>query len=483
MTKVSNRRFPTGRQVLALCLLVCVLGSIGLVLRRLTASEPDTQGVFKLRAVSVFNQGDEHFLRGQWVRCQDQPFAEVKAHPSFASKAPVYGSVRFADKPNETNSANVFYFAVDESRGTGKGYDRLYLDANQDLDLRDDPVAQRQQRPPVSAAQGIHMAGVKDQAVFDFLKLNLSAEDRSSNTVEIMARLIVAGDDKKTYKHMTFVRTRLYEGTIRVAGESFKARLGNDFAITPGLDSPIAALALSPKRRSSERAFDWWGGDRLMAVHKIHGRYFTFAATPAGDQLTVRPYEGDLGTFAIGPGERALTNMSVSGSFDAVNRTVPVGGDIEDGRPKPAPKCQLPAGNYFPELLDIHFGRLKIEMSQNYHSEGKRINREGRPAVYGIDIRKDKPFVMDFSNPPTVMFTSPTNSQRIKPGDTVMVSAVLVDPKLDIMIRRLDDTSRKQTKGTDGKPLGYERNLSLDPKVIVTRANGQKVAEGVMPFG
>ena len=220
-----------------------------------------------------------------------------------------------------------------------------------------------------------------------------------------------------------------------------------------------------------------------MAVHKIHGRCFTFAATPAGDQLTVRPYVGDLGTFAIGPGERALTNMSVSGSFDAVNRTVPVGGDIEDGRPKPAPKCQLPVGNYFPELLDIHFSRLKIEMSQNYHSEGKRINREGRPAVYGINIRKDKPFVMDFSNPPTVMFTSPTNSQRIKPGDTVMVSAVLVDPKLDIMIRHLEDTSRKQTKGTDGKPLGYERNLSLDPKVIVTRANGQKVAEGVMPFG
>lgn len=81
------------------------------------------------------------------------------------------------------------------------------------------------------------------------------------------------------------------------------------------------------------------------------------------------------------------------------------------------------------------------------------------------------------------MFTSPTNSQRIKLGDTVMVSAVLVDPKLDVMIRGLDDTSRKQTKGADGKPLGYERDLSLDPRVVVTRANGQKVAEGVMPFG
>jgi hypothetical protein len=51
------------------------------------------------------------------------------------------------------------------------------------------------------------------------------------------------------------------------------------------------------------------------------------------------------------------------------------------------------------------------------------------------------------------------------------------------MIRGLDDTSRKQTKDADGKPLGYTRNLPLDPTVIITRAGGEKVAEGVMPFG
>jgi hypothetical protein len=58
-----------------------------------------------------------------------------------------------------------------------------------------------------------------------------------------------------------------------------------------------------------------------------------------------------------------------------------------------------------------------------------------------------------------------------------------VDPKLDIMIRNLDDTSHKVTQDAAGKALGYERNLSLDPQVIITRANGEKVAEGVMPFG
>jgi hypothetical protein len=98
-------------------------------------------------------------------------------------------------------------------------------------------------------------------------------------------------------------------------------------------------------------------------------------------------------------------------------------------------------------------------------------------------VRKDKPFVMDFSNQPEVMFTSPAKAQRVRLGEELEVKAVLIDPKLDIMIRGLEDTTRKQTQTPDGRPLNYQRNLSLDPKVLITRTNGEKVAEGVMPFG
>jgi hypothetical protein len=277
---------------------------------------------------------------------------------------------------------------------------------------------------------------------------------------------------------MFFVRTHLFEGDIKVGGQKFKATLGNDYIITPSLDFPSAALVLSQGGNS----FDWWGGDRISAIHKLDGRFFRFSASPDG-QLTVRPYSGELGTFEIGPGTRTLTNFSVTGSFAARDCAVPVGGNIKNGRPLEVGRCQLPAGDYLPEFLTLQFGRLRIRLSQNYHSEGKRQSREGRPPVYGITIRKDRPYVLDFSNKPEVMFTSPTKDQRVKAGDELSVMAVLVDPKLDVMIRGLDDTSRKQTKDADGKPLGYERNVSLDPKVTITRANGEKVAEGVMPFG
>jgi len=128
-------------------------------------------------------------------------------------------------------------------------------------------------------------------------------------------------------------------------------------------------------------------------------------------------------------------------------------------------------------------GRLEVSIMQKSHSDGKPRDRAGRPPVYGIQIRKDKPFVLDFSNKPDVMFASPARDQRVKLGDTLEVKAVLIDPQLDLMIQRLNDTTRKQTKTPDGKPLGYERDWSLDPTVLITRANGEKVAEGVMPFG
>jgi hypothetical protein len=473
-----NNRLPTGKFKLILGLLAGGLIAIGLTFQILGTGENNHNGTYKLREVAVFDAGKNNFLRGQMCRCQDKPFPEVKNYPAFTSQAPVFGSIRFGGRPDDTNSGVLFYFAVDESRGTGKGYDRLYFDGNRDLDLRNDPVAKPQQPPPDHGYKP-NFSSIKAVAAFDFLKVNLGTNGGSPNPVEIMPRLLLTGDDKQTYRFMFFVRTHFFEGDIKVAGEKFHILLGNDYVISPSFDFPGTALVLS----QGNNTFGWWGGDRMSARHKVNGRFYRFSASPSGDELTVHPYQGDLGTFEVGPGNRTLTNLSASGSFDGRDGAVPVGGDIKDGDPVKVSRCQVPVGDYLPEYLRVQFGRLGIGLSQNYHSEGKRQSRDGRPNVYGITIRKDRPCVLDFSNQPDVMFTSPTNHQRVKPGDTLMVAAVLVDPKLDIMIRALTDTSRKQTKDAEGKALGYERNLSLDPTVIITRANGEKVAEGVMPFG
>ena len=55
------------------------------------------------------------------------------------------------------------------------------------------------------------------------------------------------------------------------------------------------------------------------------------------------------------------------------------------------------------------------------------------------------------------------------------------------MIRGLNDTSQKvekEYKDNDGNVISTATvDKSLDPKVVIKRAGGEVVAEGVMPFG
>jgi hypothetical protein len=125
------------------CIITPLLGAmLGLSLgASLFAADEGDKGItVKLREVSVFGSGKDDFLRGQRCPCQDKPFSEVKHYPEFTSKVPIFGLVRVDRQPDDTNAGALYYFAVDESRGTGKGYDRFYFDANRDLDLRNDTV-------------------------------------------------------------------------------------------------------------------------------------------------------------------------------------------------------------------------------------------------------------------------------------------------------------------------------------------------------
>ncbi len=445
------------------------LATMGMAAGNDPAAASGQDSTFKLHEVSVFDVSKDDaskgsFLRGQISRCQTEPFAEVRHYPAFVSKTPVFGSVKFGGRGEDTNSAATYYFAVDESGGTGKGYDRLYFDANRDLDLGNDPVLNLQRTAPDHGYKP-NFSGIKSVTCFDFLNLDAPASGAGAARVQVMPRLLLTGDDTSTYRFLFFVRTHFYEGDIKIAGENFHACLGDDYVLAPDLNAAGTALKLEAPGKS----FDWWGGDRITAMHKLNGHYYSFSASPDGT-LTVHPYTGELGVFEVGAGGRALTNFSVTGSLDGRKGGVAVGGDLKHGLQVESPSCEIPVGDYLPDFLTVQYGHLRIQLSQNYHSEGKRQSREDRPSVFGFTVRKDQPYALDFGNPPAVMFTSPTNTQRIKRGQEIMVAAVLIDPKLDFMIRHVDDTAQKQ-------------NLSLDPHVIITRTNGEKVAEGVMPFG
>ncbi len=462
------RPFPRRRATFATA--VCVTLALTM-LPRLRGASPPGERVFTLREVSAFEAGESEFVRGQSGETQTNKYTEVKGYPQFTSSKPIYGLVKLGVDYRVRDSGTTYYFAIDESKGTGKGYDRFYFDANHDLDLRNDTVVKPLENPPSGAR--LNYSSVKEQVIFQYLSIGFGSA--TSKPIEIMPRLMRTVYDETTYDQVSFVRTHLYAGQVRLGSKEYNARLGNKYIITDRMNQPGVALALdSPGNPSSSM---WWGSDSLGAIHKVDGVFYTCSASASGDKLTVRPYDGELGTLEIGPGKRSIDKLSLRGSLSGTNTAVAVGGETKDGWPQSARTCQVPVGDYLPNSLNLEYGRLQIFVSDNYHSDGKPRER-GAP-VYGVKVRKDKPFVLDFSNLPQVLFASPAKGITLKPGDTLEVKAVLIDPVLDIMIRELSDTTRKarpdQTRSRNA--------LSLDPTVTVKRSNGDKVAEGIMPFG
>jgi hypothetical protein len=279
-----------------------------------------------------------------------------------------------------------------------------------------------------------------------------------------------------------FIAARVHTGTFEIGGQSYEAMIGHQYSIQGSLDQPSTTLILTP--RGDEPAF-WWDGDLLSSTHRLGDRCYRFACTSGGDKLFVRPYDGPLGTFEAGAGGRKVEKLQMRGSLRSKDSAVAVGEGLEHGWPKAARQCKVPAGDYYPAMLHVEMGDLQIAVSNNYHTnaQGQR-SLNGR--VHGIAIRADKPYILDFSNKPAVIFEEPKATQRLLRGTDIRVKAVLIDPVLDIMIRGLTIAGLTKTetiKTANGQERTISRPLSLDPRVTIKRANGEIVAEGVMPFG
>jgi hypothetical protein len=512
--------------------------------------EPEKEATFELREVGVFELARRpgtntySLARGQYVECQTEPDPKVRAYPKLKSEHPLYGKVKFGAAGGNAPPAVEYHFVIDESgepppepkraglkpgdgtpgaakpatagsllktlvsslsgetssgtarpaaqpRKTPITYDRLYFDANRDLDLTNDPVLLPMQAPPAGATF-FTSASVKQTVIYDYLAIPFDyGPGLGTRPFRLLPRLMISRTDEgRQYASLFFVATVARQGRIRIGSQRYDVVLGQPYRITGRFDVPGTAMLLAPLP-FFRQAENWWGSDEVAAIRRVDGRYYTSSVTPLGDKLTVNLYQGDLGTLRLGPGKRHLARLSMYGSLHSPAAAVAVSDPAGAGRrdAKPVTEFRLPVGDYVPAFLTVEYGRLHIGLSENYHSDGHPrdpAKTTERSAYAFFKIRKDRPFVLDFSHQPKVLFASPAPDQTLKPGDTLRVAAVLTDPELDIMIRHLDDTSRKQDVTYElpgGKKQSYQRSVSLDPAVTITNSSGKRVAEGKLPFG
>jgi hypothetical protein len=416
---------------------------------------PEAGRTFTLHEVSVFDSRERppESLFGQIIVCREAPDANVLAYPAFQSDHPLHAQAPFPAPGEGRDKIIIYQLALDESGGTGRGYDRLYFDLNHDGDLTNDRIRVSREDPMKASAQ---RRSSQTSVCFETVAVPLPFGLQDSRPVELLPRLVLWTNGPK---FVGLLATKARQGVVQIGDRNSLVWLSHGVTVVGWFDHPQTTLYLAPVEKNLQPRS--WNGAWLMATQKIDGTFYRFSATPAGDKLTVHPYTGPLGTLQARLAGKTVQRILVTGSLLAPTTTVPVaisisGGDFSD----PGGFCKLPVGDYRINYLDAQFDGLSfiVGASRGPDDESK--------AEYGIAIRADRPFVLDFAGKPQVRFTAPPQERRIKPGQEVLIQALLVDPSLGILFRRI---------GREG--------VIWDPQVTITRAGGEIVARGEMPFG
>lgn len=466
------------------------------------------QSTFKMEEISIFDQkqGDD----GNIARMSNlavtglgaTPAKEVKAYPQFNSKKPLYGTLVLNKDPEKPGEAVERCFVLDQSPeaieaeakqdavkadektpdknadagrnakvGAGvaaKKYDLLYFDVNNDLDLTNDAVVHLMKEPPKAAAPWM-MGNDGNASVFDVISVSLD-DNQSVRMMPIVRANVGSGI-------ACFVATSARQGEIRLGKRVYKATLSCLGGSVPRFDRPQSPLILTPVDGPKRLKSSSWM-NMLGTIREADGEFYTISASPAGDQLFVRPCDGDRGVLEVSAGKRDIKEMGLTGLLQCKGSMFVLG---DTSFPIPVERARvavyrLPVGDYQPVTLNVDYGCLQVSL---------RANRNKAPGA--IEIRKDKPFVLDFSEKAELQFLWPPKDKVFEQGNTVALSAMLAIPEKNLQVCGLSDTRNKvgetKWKDADGKEQIAPRYASLVPEVVITDASGKKVGGGKMPFG
>lgn len=232
----------------------------------------------------------------------------------------------------------------------------------------------------------------------------------------------------------------------------------------------------------------WRGSSELYSKHPINGKFYEFITMDHITQIAARPYQGEMGILKIGAGGRDLRQVEFKGSLRDASQACAVIGDLSDNHfSESVTQMPIPVGNYNVYGIDITYDNLRVSICSNSISADDQNQRPDKNPVYGITIRKDRPYILDLSTHAKFNFVKPSRELVLfRPGDQVLFAAVLTDPKLDVMITNIQDNSvliDKNYRMNNGSFYTIKEGKPLDPNMIITRTNGEIVAEGTMPFG
>jgi hypothetical protein len=360
-------------------------------------------------------------------------------------------------------------------------YDLLVCDTNGDKDLTNDPQLSALKDLPSGFT--FTTSRYPTAKAFDYVQWKPGGQERS---IRFLPWMRAYGSSPRIY----FTSASFRGGRIKIGG------VWHEAILRPQFGAPVPRLMVreekkpSEKKPSQQRLTRRWQTVQLGVLHHAQEGFCTITLSPEGDKVTISPYRGEFGEFRVSAKGGDAKKRGVAGALVTKERAVVWLGEPGNYYTQERPhQCRLPVGNYQPSYLYAERDDLVVLLSANnrYPVDLSKASGDKKPH-FGITISKETPFEFAFASKPTVRFTSPASKGSVvRRGSRVVFKALLLDPKLDVMVRGLQDTAKKtgtrRTLSSSGEIVTLPRYASLDPIMTITNSSGKEVASGKMPFG
>ncbi len=370
------------------------------------------------------------------------PHEVLTREPRYASKNPRYITLELG------NAKDRFITAVlDESKGTNKGYDTLYVDTNNNGDLTDDarPVITVQKQGPMlmlNAASVPVTVRYHDGAT---RKLNVNIEGRAYSM------------GRETHWMLSYTLASRLKGQVDFGGKKVL------LAICDASRDQYPGNGCFDDFRVDRLRIDQNGDGKLVPAEEIPlsnvvsygGKLWNLSVDSAGARVFATPCEKPTGRVAPRSSFAAGTRVLAGSTFTMESNT---------GR---AFACSLstagaglvPAGEY-----RLGGGQLKLADKAGTKWEATfSLNR--RPVTVAAG---NKPTVLKLGAPIRVEPVIQSQSSVARPGEQLSVSYRLIGAGNEVYAQNIH-------------PVNIAR--PPPPTVVVTDAAGARVAGGKMEYG
>jgi hypothetical protein len=350
-------------------------------------------------------------VSGQGLMAMAEPDEELSAKPELKSRIPVYVTVKLG------NGEDKYTLILDESKGTGTGYDVLYVDSNNNEDLTDDSVIplripsnnEMKQFGPIEVM--IKYDDIVEPYYFylEYQKMDTLVLRENSKFLENM--------------YLRFIPGGYFTGTAKI-GKS-KCKIGavdfngngifNDtFSVLPNIKYPDGRLyavgdqvLFTLDANEENMPFYFYPYSKYI---ELDGKWYSVNVSSDGRMIDVNNADIDLGTIRVPYQLNSLQLVSENGVMTVNGR------NILDPKGKITYEYEVPTGIY---------KLFAYAMETRKSGEEWFCNADGTESVEQFQVKKGEVFDLKFGFPFIMNISClPLSGQQtnIAAGDTVLLS-------------------------------------------------------------